>query len=95
MQKKLLLEMLTQNQLTCSFALNAVTRENAGYRVNEQAASVGFIFRHIGETMNLFGGFFGVPTEIQNTTMGQYETPSVFLSAFLRVSVGLGILQVL
>jgi uncharacterized damage-inducible protein DinB len=34
---------------------------------------VGFIYRHIGETMLLFGYFFGTPTEIQNTTMGQQD----------------------
>ena len=41
---------------------------------NTQAASVGFIYRHIGETINLFGWFFGIPTDVQNTTMGQQDT---------------------
>ena len=73
MRKEVLLEMLAQNRLTCSFAFERITDQNSGYRVNEQAASVGFIYRHIGETVNLFGQFFGIPTDIQNTTMGQQD----------------------
>jgi len=78
MQKEILLEMLTQNKLTCSFAFEKITDENSGYRVNEQAASIGFIYRHIGETMNLFGQFFGIPTDVQNTTMGRQDEGTVF-----------------
>ncbi len=73
MQKELLAEMLVQNQLTNSFALEKITNENLHKRLNEQAASVGFIYRHIGETMNLFGYFFGIPSEVPNTTMGQQD----------------------
>ena len=73
MRKEVLLEMLAQNRLTCSFAFERITDQNSGCRVNQQAASVGFIYRHIGETMNLFGQFFGIPTDIQNTTMGQQD----------------------
>lgn len=78
MQKELLLEMLAQNQLTCSIALHQITPENSSWRLNEQTASIGFIYRHIGETMNLFGLFFGIPTEVQNTTMGQTDTGQVY-----------------
>src|SRR5215831_8963556 len=74
MQRELLLEMLAQNKLTCSYAFKRITDENSVYRVNQQAASIGFIYRHIGETMHLFGQFFGVPTEVQNTTMGQQDS---------------------
>ncbi len=74
MQKQVLLDMLFQNQATCSFAFSQITEENAGLRLNEDTASVGFIYRHIGETMNMFGLFFGLPTEVQNTTMGQSDT---------------------
>jgi uncharacterized damage-inducible protein DinB len=73
MQKELLTEMLVQNQLTNSFAFEKITNENLNKRLNEQAASVGFIYRHIGETMNLFGYFFGIPSEVPNTTMGQQD----------------------
>jgi hypothetical protein len=61
--------MLVQNQLTNSFSFGKITNENLHKRLNEQAASVGFIYRHIGETMNLFGYFFGVPSAVPNTTM--------------------------
>lgn len=78
MQKELLADMLVQNQLTNSFAFEKITDENLHKRLNEQAASVGFIYRHIGETMNLFGYFFGIPSEAPNTTMGQQDTGQNF-----------------
>lgn len=72
-QKELLREMLVQNMITNSYALDSVTNENKRYKLNIEAASVGFIYRHIGETMNLFGYFLGIPSDIQNTTMGQQD----------------------
>lgn len=74
MQKDVLLDIVKQNQVTSHFSFDRVTEENARLRLNDQAASVGFIYRHIGETMNLFGQFFGVPTDVKNTTMGQTDT---------------------
>ena|SRR5690242_7299377 len=74
MQKDVLLEVVKQNQFTSHFSFDRVTEENAHLRLNDQAASVGFIYRHIGETMNLFGQFFGVPTDVKNTTMGQTDS---------------------
>jgi|ERR671933_2749980 uncharacterized damage-inducible protein DinB len=73
MQKEILLDFLAQNQTTCSFAFNQITPDNIDFRLNEQTASVGFIYRHIGETMNMFGLFFGLPTAVQNTTMGRSD----------------------
>ena len=78
MQKQLLLEMLVQNQLTNSFAFEKITNEDLPKRLNERAASIGFIYRHVGETMNLFGYFFGIPSEIPNTTMGQQDVGQDF-----------------
>ncbi|MBN7811694.1 DinB family protein [Algoriphagus sp. H41] len=69
----LLLSMLEQNKLTCSFALDRVSSENSAWRLNPSAASIGFIYRHIGETMNLFGYFFGIPPAVPNTTMGKED----------------------
>jgi uncharacterized damage-inducible protein DinB len=74
MQKEILQNIFAQNQLTCSFAFNKVSEGNIDFRLNAKAASVGFIYRHIGETMNLFAGFFGRPPNVQNTTMGQTDT---------------------
>ena len=59
--------------MTNSFAFGQITDENTDFRLNKQAASVGFIYRYIGETINLFGTFFGIPTEIQHTTIGQTD----------------------
>ena len=78
MQKKLLQEMIVQNRITSSYSFNKITDENKGYRLNANAASVGFIYRHIGELMNIFGHFFGVATDIENTTMGQQDTGQDF-----------------
>ncbi|MBL8166511.1 MAG: DinB family protein [Acidobacteria bacterium] len=78
MQKELLLEMLAQNKLTCSYAFDRITDENSALRLNRQTASIGFIYRHIGETMNLFGFFFGIPTDVQNSTMEQQDIGQQF-----------------
>lgn len=74
MQKAVLLDMLAQNRTTCSFAFDQITDENVPLRLNEETASIGFIYRHVGEMMNLFGLFFGLPVEAQNTTLGQPDT---------------------
>lgn len=78
MQKEILLEILRQNQLTSHFSLDRVSEENASLRLNDKTASIGFIYRHIGETMNLFGQFFGIPTDVTNTTMGQTDNGQGF-----------------
>lgn len=66
--------MLEQNRFTCSFAFDQVSEENAKYRLNEQTASVGFIYRHVAETLNTFGQFMGLETDVLNTTLGQIDT---------------------
>lgn len=73
MEKQILKEMLAQNRTTCSYAFDRITEENSRYRVTGDAASVGFIYRHVGETINLFGHFFGRPTDVENTTMGHAD----------------------
>src|SRR5699024_11199331 len=40
----------------------------------EQTASVGFIYRHIGEATNLITQFFGYKTDVEGITMGQTDT---------------------
>src|SRR6185503_3370176 len=74
MEKILLQNILEQNKMTSSYSLNRITNENAGLRLNKQAASIGFIYRHIGETMHLFTTFLGLKTDVQNTTMGCTDT---------------------
>lgn len=71
--KEIFKDLLAQNIVSCSFSLNMVNGENVSVRLNEQTSSVGFIYRHIGETMLLFGYFFGMPSEVQNTTMGKLD----------------------
>ncbi len=73
MTKQILTDLLIQNEMTNGFALNQVTNDNISMRLNDKAASVGFIYRHIGETIHLFGTFLGEETSIQNTTMGQQD----------------------
>ena len=74
MEKELFSDLLKQNIQSCSYAFDAITEENSSYRLNENTASVGFIFRHVAETMALFGYFFGIPTDETNTTMGTQDT---------------------
>jgi uncharacterized damage-inducible protein DinB len=74
MQKEILLEMVKQNQFTSHFSFDRVTEETAALRLKDNTATIGFIYRHVGETIHLFGQFFGVPTDIQNTTIGKTDT---------------------
>ena len=71
--KEVLKDLLAQNIHSCSYSFNKIDQANISNKLNEQTSSVGFIYRHIGETMLLFGYFFGMPTEIQNTTMGHQD----------------------
>lgn len=75
--KQLLKNLLIQNQMTNDFALNQVSNENISMRLNDKAASVGFMYRHIGETIHLFGTFLGEQTSVKNTTMGQQDMGQV------------------
>ena len=95
MQKDVLLEILKQNQFTSHFSLDRVSPENAALRLNAKTASVGFIFRHIGETMNLFAQFFGIPTDVKNTTIGQADNGQEFNVEYSRelISRGYGALK--
>jgi uncharacterized damage-inducible protein DinB len=66
-------DLLAQNIISCGFSLNMVNSENVSKSLNENTASVGFIYRHIGETMLMFGYFFDKPSDIRNTTMGKQD----------------------
>ena len=84
MQKDVLLEIVKQNQFTGHFSFDRVTEGNANLRLNDKTASIGFIYRHIGETINLFGQFFGIPTDVKNTTIGQIDTGEHFDVSYSR-----------
>jgi len=66
-------DLLAQNILSCSFSLNMVNSENISKSLNDNTSSVGFIYRHIGETMLMFGYFFDKLSEVQNTTLGKKD----------------------
>lgn len=74
MQKEILLQILEQNQMDCAHFCKNINPENMNFRLTEQTASVGFIYRHIGETINLIGEFLGYETDVEGTTMGQKDT---------------------
>lgn len=78
MTKQLLKDLLEQNQKTCSFTFKEITQKNSSLKLNEDTASVGFMYRHIGEIMHLISQFFGIPTTVQNTTMGEKDTGKVY-----------------
>ena len=73
METEIFKDLLVQNRLSCSFSLDLVNNENVSKTLNENTSSVGFIYRHIAETMLLFGYFFGQPADVQNTTMGRQD----------------------
>jgi uncharacterized damage-inducible protein DinB len=95
MQKEILLEILKQSQFTSHFSFDRVSEENASLRLNANTASVGFMFRHIGETMNLFAQFFGIPTDVKNTTIGQTDKGQEFSVEYSRelIARGYGVLK--
>lgn len=78
MQKDILLQMLEQNQKDCSTFVKNINPENANFRLAEQTATVGFIYRHLGETANLIAQFFGHKTDAEGTTIGQIDTGKPF-----------------
>jgi hypothetical protein len=73
MQKEILLEILLQNQTRFWATFGKITVENADLKLNDQTASAGFIYRHASETMNRLALFLGIPTEAENTTIGQKD----------------------
>lgn len=73
MQKEILLQMLEQNKKDCSHFCKNINEENSDFRLTEHTASVGFIYRHIGETTNIIGQFFGYETTVEGTTIGQTD----------------------
>ena len=78
MQKEILSEIVMQHQFTSHFAFDRVSNDNASLRLNDKTASIGFIYRHIGETMNLFAQILGVPTDVINTTIGKTDDGQKF-----------------
>ncbi|UBZ14700.1 DinB family protein [Flagellimonas marinaquae] len=78
MTKDILNDLIAQNQKTCDFTFNEITQENSVLKLNDDTASVGFIYRHIGEIMHLLAQFLGIPTDVENTTMGQKDTGKVY-----------------
>jgi uncharacterized damage-inducible protein DinB len=73
MSQILFQELIEQNKQSCSFVFNELNAKNVSWRLNENASSAGFMYRHIGETMLLFGYFFGIETGAINTTMGSAD----------------------
>ncbi|NVJ85028.1 MAG: DinB family protein [Algoriphagus sp.] len=67
--KEAMLEMLVQMELTSS-NLQQVQDIHWNWKLNKNSNSIGFILLHMGEIVNLFGTFFEIPTDVQNTTLG-------------------------
>ena len=74
MDQQILRDLLDQNKLSCSFAFNEINVTNASMKLTPNASSVGFIYRHIAETILMFGYFYGMSSDVGNTTMGQHDT---------------------
>lgn len=95
MSKQIFQDLLAQNQVSIGYATKKITPESISLRLTPEAASVGFIYRHVGEIMHLLGQFFGQPTTVQNTTMGfQDEGQGLDLAASQQlVEQGFNVLQ--
>ena len=78
MTKDILKDLIAQNKKTCDFTFDEITQENSALKLNDDTASVGFIYRHIGEIIHLLSQFFGIPTNVENTTMGQIDSGKVY-----------------
>lgn len=78
MTKDMLLQLLEQSRMDCFRILQDIHTENASYRLTEQTASAGFIYRHIGETTNVIGQFFGYETDVEGTTIGQTDSGTLY-----------------
>lgn len=74
MQKEILLQMLEQNRKDCTHFCKNINAGNIDFRLTEQTASIGFIYRHIGESIHLIAQFFGYQTDVEGTTMGQSDS---------------------
>jgi uncharacterized damage-inducible protein DinB len=90
MQKEVLLEIQEQTQITSHISFDRVSEENEYLSLNDKTASIGSIYRHIGETMNLFGQFLGIPTDVINTTIGQTDNGQVFEVEYSRQLISRG-----
>jgi uncharacterized damage-inducible protein DinB len=66
--------LIDQNKNTSSYSFREINPENLRWRLSPGAASVGFMYRHIGEIQLLLGTFLGEATEVSNTTMGFKDT---------------------
>lgn len=66
--------LIDQNKYTSGYSFRKINPENLNWRLSPKAASVGFIYRHIGEIQLLLGTFLGEGTEVTNTTMGFEDT---------------------
>lgn len=74
MEKEILQQLVQQNRKDCSHFCKDITAGNSDFRLTTETASVGFIYRHIGEVTHLIGQFFGYETTAQGTTIGQKDT---------------------
>jgi uncharacterized damage-inducible protein DinB len=90
MQKQILLQMIEQSRMDCFKVLDDINTDNADFRLTEQTASAGFIYRHIGEATNLLGQFLGYETDVEGTTMGQTDTGTDYDLETSRVLVEKG-----
>lgn len=78
MQKDILLQMLEQSKMDCSRIIKSIHSANSGFRLTEKTASVGFIYRHIGEITNLLAQFYGYKTNVEGTTLNQTDTGAYY-----------------
>ena len=67
--KAILTEILAQCRSNCYRVYDKLTPENELLKLNDSTASIGFIFRHTGETMHMLCTFLGYETQVKNSTI--------------------------
>jgi hypothetical protein len=74
MLQQIMLQQLEESKNECLHHIQKINSNNQQLRLTSTTASVGFIYRHIAETTVLIAQFFGYPTQVQGSTMGQQDT---------------------
>lgn len=78
MQQDVLLGILARSRANCLHTFKDITDTNINLRLNEKTASIGFIYRHIGEATTMLCQFFGIENNAPGQTMGKEDTGENF-----------------
>jgi hypothetical protein len=90
MDSEILLAILEQNRTECFWFCKDINDTNSRFRLNAQTASVGFVYRHLGEVMNLATEFYGKQTAVVGSTIGKIDSGERYDVAISRQHIESG-----